>query len=291
MTNAFAMDLVRDNFCRKVSWVADRHPLMKVVRAKQYLAVDCGLASDTFNSAVWLHDRIEPGDRESLETVTRHFMRENRPLAFWVWDRPGLDSEGLFESVGFEKAETNTAMWADADRLKGETRQSELLIQPVSSVRDIVEYGENMSRLFAGTSEEGPVREYHSGMLSDVLLRDDQAAREERRGLGERMLLYVGRADGRPVTTGLLFLAAGSAGIYDIATREDARKRGFGTAMFRFLLEEGKKAGATRFVLQASPDGLSIYERAGFQAVGDVLVFERAARAGTPLPSSSVWSS
>ena len=184
MTNAFAMDLVRDNFCRKVSWVADRHPLMKVMRAKQYLAVDCGLASDTFNSAVWLHDRIEPGDRESLETVTRHFMRENRPLAFWVWDRFGLDSEGLFESVGFEKAETNTAMWADADRLKGETRQSELLIQPVSSVRDIVEYGENMSRLFAGTSEEGPVREYHSEVLSDVLLRDEQAARDERRGLG-----------------------------------------------------------------------------------------------------------
>lgn len=279
MTNTAAMNLVRDNFCRKVSWVAKRHSLMKIMRTEHYLAIDCGLESDTFNSAVWLGERLDSTTQEQLEQVTQHFKDKNRALAFWVWDRPGLQPESLFATVGFEKAETNTAMWAEVGQIQEQDMQGQLEIEPVRTMSALVAYGENMATLFAESPEGAAVREYHATMLPEVLLGNALSAQSQpdTRLAGieaEQMLLYVGRADSQVVTTGLLFLTPESAGIYDIATRQDARKRGFGSAMFHFLLNEGKKAGAKRFVLQASPDGLSIYERAGFQAVGDVLVFE-----------------
>ena len=265
------MNCVRDNFCRKVAWVAARHPLMKVMHAKCCLAVDCGLASDTFNSAVWLGERVDADSYEGVRVVARHFERENRPVAFWVWDRPGVCANSLFLPAGFVQTEVNIAMWANAGFLQGKNARSELVIQPVRTLCELVAYGENLASLFSGTAEEQAVREYHAAMLPDILLGEKGI-----QGYDDGcMRLYTGSVEGRIVTTGLLFLAGGTAGIYDIATREDARRQGFGAAMFHFLLNEGKKAGASSFVLQASPDGLSIYKRAGFQAAGNVLVFER----------------
>lgn len=276
MENTCAVNLVRDNFCRKVSWVAKRHSLMEIMRTEYYLAVDCGLASDTFNSAVWLGELV---DSKALEQVTRRFKAQNRPLAFWVWDRPGLEPESFFATVGFEKAEINTAMWAEAGQIQEQDIQGPLEIEPVRTMSALAAYGENMAALFGGSPEAAAVQEYHATMLPTVLLNNGVSLQGQPADCptdndSEQMCLYVGRIAGQVVSTGLLFLTPESAGIYDIATRQDARKRGFGSAMFHFLLNEGKSAGAKRFVLQASPQGLSIYERAGFQTVGDVLVFE-----------------
>lgn len=79
--------------------------------------------------------------------------------------------------------------------------------------------------------------------------------------------VYVGYADGRPVTTGLGFRTGRTIGVYNIATVPSARRRGYGAAMTERIAADGAAAGCDVAILQASPMGLPIYERLGYRTV------------------------
>ena len=78
------------------------------------------------------------------------------------------------------------------------------------------------------------------------------------------MKLFLGFYEGEIVTVGSLICSKDSIGIYDIATKEGMRGRGFGSAMFN-LLQEAHKFKNTYCVLQASPDGINIYKNRDFK--------------------------
>ena len=58
---------------------------------------------------------------------------------------------------------------------------------------------------------------------------------------------------------------ANVAGIYYVATIPTQRNKGFGTAMMKHLLSLAKGEGYVIATLQASHDGLFLYERLGFK--------------------------
>lgn len=79
---------------------------------------------------------------------------------------------------------------------------------------------------------------------------------------------FVAYAGARAVSAAQLVLAdGGAAGIYFVATREDARGRGYGAAVTAAAVNAALAEGATTVSLQASPMGLPIYERMGFARV------------------------
>jgi GNAT superfamily N-acetyltransferase len=83
----------------------------------------------------------------------------------------------------------------------------------------------------------------------------------------ERMVHLVARLDGRDVACGTLWLTGTTAGLYNIATLEEARGRGIGSALTTALMRIGRQRGATYAVLHSSPAGRSVYGRLGFTEV------------------------
>jgi len=74
----------------------------------------------------------------------------------------------------------------------------------------------------------------------------------------------IGYLDETPVTSSTLLLAEGIAGIFDVSTPPDFRRRGFGRAITLAAMREARARGYRYACLQASEEGFSVYQKLGF---------------------------
>ncbi len=80
--------------------------------------------------------------------------------------------------------------------------------------------------------------------------------------------MFVGRIDARPVSTTMLFLGAGVASVFGVATLPEVRGQGIGAAVTLAAFEEAKRLGFSHGVLFATELGAPVYRRIGFSDVG-----------------------
>ena len=78
--------------------------------------------------------------------------------------------------------------------------------------------------------------------------------------------VYVGLDDGVPVATSMAFRTDEVLGIYNVATIESARGRGYETVMTWAVVADGEP-GVDLVILQASALGRPVYEHMGFRTV------------------------
>jgi N-acetylglutamate synthase len=86
---------------------------------------------------------------------------------------------------------------------------------------------------------------------------------------------YLGRADGRDVSTSVGYAVADTIGVFNVATPPEHRGRGYGAALTVEAAREGFAAGADLAWLQASGIGLSVYRRLGFREVEEYVLLTR----------------
>jgi ribosomal protein S18 acetylase RimI-like enzyme len=248
------------NFVVHAGWLQRRLPGMRVTDG-EIVAIDSGLPCDTFN--VVCAARLDGSGRESrIRAVIEHFGSAGRPFSWWVGpgDRPS-DLPDLLVAAGLKESETELAMAADLDALpSGVAAPAGLRVERVGTARGVADFARVQAANWSPPDPE-VLRFYELGSAS--LLSEDCP-----------MHPYVGYLGQEPVAASELTLGGGVAGLYNVATREAYRRRGFGSALTLLPLLDANQRGYRTAVLQAAAEGVRIYERMGFQTFGHITEFK-----------------
>lgn len=171
-------------------------------------------------------------------------------------------------AAGLDRGEDLPWLGADIDRLdlKG-TDPPELSIR---SVRGEEAHGLWLQAMVGGF-----------GLGEEITLTIDRSARALGFDAAGPWVRFVGTVAGDVVASSGLMLFGGVAGIHNVATIPDRRRRGFGTAMTRAAIRYGRDRGYRVAVLGTSPMGRPGYERMGFEDVCVVRHFTMEA-SGSP---------
>lgn len=208
-----------------------------------------------FNNVFWPNIPPDLVDEEVTRIVTT--ARERQVPMFW-WTGPATQPSDLGDHLldkGFVHGFAAPAMAVElANMVEPLTPPAEFSAAEVNDERSLRDWCDVMAPVY-----EFPefAREPWYEMLLAVGLGTDRPLRH-----------FVGYCDGEPVASASLYLGRGVAGVSSVATREDVRGQGIGTAITMATLREAEKLGYQYGTLFASPMGQPIYERLGFVTHG-----------------------
>lgn len=228
---------------------------MHVDEGPELLIVDSGLPSDTFNKI--LGARLDETNAEAhIERALAYFSDAGRPFTWWVGpcSRP-LDLEARLGAHGLEADEYELGMTIELTELPDTVETPPgATIRRVSTAEELADFAGVLAGLT--TPRDDNVDAFFRSAEALILEPDSP------------MRLFVAYVEGIPGAASELFLGGGVAGIHMVGTSEWCRRRGLGMALTWTALEEGRRAGMTSGVLQASEEGVAVYERLGFLPCG-----------------------
>jgi len=87
-----------------------------------------------------------------------------------------------------------------------------------------------------------------------------------------RMVLWLGRVDGKPIGAAMSYRTDEAVGIFGVTTIPSMRRLGYGAALTRaaMLADCGLPS-----ILAPSPEGEQVYRRLGFDPVGELRIWSR----------------
>ncbi len=249
------------NLTAHAGWVQNRCAGMRVRETDDYVLIDSGLPCDTFNFVC--RARLEAKTAaQRIQAALNYFTAVRRPFAWWLspGDQPA-DLADLLQAAGLQEAETEEAMVADLSQLaEADLAPQGLRIRRVRTASGIQDFGRVVAANW-NPPDLDVLRFYD--MATPVLL--DRAA---------ALWLYVGYVDDNPVASAELAVGGGVVGLYNICTRVDYRRRGFGTALTLQPLLDARAQGHRRAILQASRQGAPIYRHLGFETFGQITEYK-----------------
>jgi ribosomal protein S18 acetylase RimI-like enzyme len=210
-----------------------------------------GLRSD-YRGAVWLALDAPPVIYWSAITVRPEASTDDLADV----DGSVCDSWSKLDlsSVGFRERLREPWFVRFPRQVAEELRPPELELVRVATAAEVAEFEAVSVRGFGG--EGSPVAE---GAIHPPTILGDT-----------RMTMLTGRVDGRAVAAAMSYRTEDAVGIYGVATVASARRRGYGTALTRALLEPRLPA-----VLSPSPEAERLYRRLGFEPVGELCQWVR----------------
>lgn len=247
--------LMSANIRAKFACLAAKINSMSVHTLGDIQYVDCGNRSDTFNTVFGL-----PVDHHDILTVTQYYQTRNYPAAWWLPTTDHGFKQGL-QGAGWSLEECDIGMYLILPQvLSTASAVADLVIKRCCTAEEFDHFGQVLSAIFA------PDNPLEAENVQNIY---QQVGHLPATDLGDIELL-VGYERSVPIATAALFFSNDNniVGIFDVATHPAKRHRGYGSALFQAALRRAKDKGAELCVLQASPDGLTIYQRAGFKSLG-----------------------
>lgn len=207
----------------------------------------------------------------AIEAALAPLRSRNLPALWWSgFSFQPADLGARLEAHGLSHLGDWTGMAVDLQALD-EAAQSPPGLR-IETVSDGVALAEWARTLCAGAEIPSPGAEafveFYTGMGSDP----DSPWR-----------FYTGWMGDEPVAASAVQWPAGVAHVTQVATVPSARRQGIGAVLTLVGLREARERGCRIGVLQASPMGLSVYRRLGFQEYGafGAYVWPAASEAGS----------
>jgi len=214
-----------------------------------------GVAFQMFNAA-YLNSMVENEEEmhSCLELAQTHFQTRGIAWSFWIcedWLTRPLRRKLSRICQNFDLRLVSEMPGMTADTVKAARRPlPDLEIRRVDSLPVLHDF-----QAIGSTCFHVP-----PAWFSEVF--------DERRAARGEFACFVGYRDGEPVATAASVPSQGAIGIYNVATSPGHRERGYGEIMTRHAIDASlKEYPGSQTVLQATWQGLSLYERMGFRAV------------------------
>lgn len=247
------IELIDQNFELHATKVPGSTQGMKILNSENVVAVDSGLSCDTFN-IIFIKNGIAITHSE-LANVVEHFRNKDYDFCIWVNAENLTDNLWqIFKALNISKQNEEVGMVLDLDQYKviDSDRHSDITL--VENQKTLSDYANVIASNWSPPDKN--VNAYYEKTAKGYLQNPD----------GVKLLVYY---DGdTPLATVELFPTDNSTiGIYGLATLEDARGKGLGSALMTKCLNLSKTMDYKRVVLQASEDGIGIYKKLGFESV------------------------
>ena len=238
------------NFNVHKTYFAQYLKSVELVRIPGYTLVNSGLHNEIFNYVLDCDFTVSDA-RHKIAEITNYFNKKNIPFSWWVspYDKPE-SLAALLKENGYQHTENNMAMYLDLDAW-----DSSLMTVPelkIVRARD----KKTLQDFALVWANDDPTFKTYFSWIAEILTDDDPIE------------YYVGYVDGKPVVRGLTCYYAGVVGLHWLTTAADEQKKGYGTAMQQYRLKRAKELGYHVAVLQAAPQGLSLYRRLGYKEYG-----------------------
>lgn len=231
-------------------------PGIRVVDDSATLHLLSDIPIDLLN--VVLQARLAPdGAEAAVDTVLQRMQQSGLPHIWWVTDVSQPSNLGtLLRDRGMQQLEDAPGMAndlaANAGLFEGASA-GDLELRPVRTQAAMDDWLAAFSPSF----------ELPAALHEDVA----RLFRAAPYGTPGQLEHVVGYDDGIPVACGTLLVDAGVAGIYNVGTVEQARRRGAGRQVTAYLLQSAAARGLEHAVLEATPIGAGVYRRLGFRDV------------------------
>lgn len=260
-TTAALAEAADANFVVHAGWVPERTPGMQVRDQAGLFVAASGLPCDTFNIICRARLAAEQAPAQIKATLD-FFELLKHPFSWWLGpaDQPAQLGD-LLRQAGLEQAETELAMAADLASLRTDhVSPSDVQVRRVRSPGELRDFADVVAANW--TPPDSQVHRFYE-RAAPVLLAE---------GCPQR--LYVGYVSNQPVAAAEGVVGGGVVGLYNICTRADFRRRGFGTILTLQALLDARASGVRTGVLQASASGAGVYSRIGFASFGSITEYK-----------------
>ncbi|MDR1375467.1 MAG: GNAT family N-acetyltransferase [Holosporaceae bacterium] len=230
--------------------------LMKMdVTSGKVTVINSGIHSDMFNIICKIRSK------NALNSAVKKFRDLRLPFACWIGfedDYPHCKND--LEELGFVCDEYESGMFAKIEKLSRGKKCDELQIYPVHDVKRLNDFIQVYQELIP--HDASPIEEFYT-KASQHILNPKSALK-----------LFVGYLEDQAAATSALFVDENTAGVWDVVTLPQFRRKGIGTDMtLQTLFYAFDNFGYRIGVLTASEDGEPVYRKIGFQKLKDFYIF------------------